>query len=49
MRATKISLDNAKSNNLFYFVANVLIYRESDRRCLILKRSEEEKVHPGKY
>lgn len=49
MKADKISLDNAKSNNLFYFIANVIIYRESDGRCLILKRSENEKVHPGKY
>lgn len=49
MPATKISLDNAKQNKLFYFVANVVIYRESDGRCLILKRSESEKVHPGKY
>ena len=49
MPATKISLDNAKQNKLFYFVANVVIYREGDGRCLILKRSESEKVHPGKY
>jgi ADP-ribose pyrophosphatase YjhB (NUDIX family) len=34
---------------LFYFVANVVVYRDSDSRCLILKRSEREKVHPGKY
>lgn len=47
--AKKISLDNAKKDKLFYFVANVVIYRESDKRCLILKRSEKEKVHPGKY
>lgn len=49
MPAAKISLDNAKQNKLFYFVANVVVYRESDGRCLILKRSETEKVHPGKY
>lgn len=49
MPANKISLKNAKENKLFYFVANVVIYRESDGRCLILKRSEKEKVHPGKY
>ena len=30
-------------------MANVVVYRESDGRCLILKRSENEKVHPGKY
>jgi 8-oxo-dGTP pyrophosphatase MutT (NUDIX family) len=49
MPAKKISTDNAKKNKLFYFVANVVIYRESDGRCLILKRSEKEKVHPGRY
>ena len=49
MPAEKISLDNAKKDKLFYFVANVVVYRESDKRCLILKRDEREKVHPGKY
>lgn len=49
MKAEKISLKNAKENKLFYFVANVVVYRESDGRCLILKRSKNEKVHPGKY
>jgi 8-oxo-dGTP pyrophosphatase MutT (NUDIX family) len=49
MAADKISLDKAKHDKLFYFVANVVIYRESDGRCLILKRHEREKVHPGKY
>jgi 8-oxo-dGTP pyrophosphatase MutT (NUDIX family) len=49
MPADKIHLDNAKQNKLFYFVANVVIYRESDKRCLILKRAETEKAHPGKY
>ena len=47
--ASKISLDTAKSDKLFYFVANVVVYRESDARCLILKRDPREKVHPGKY
>ena len=49
MPANKISLQNAKKDKLFYFVANVVIYRENDGKCLILKRSEREKVHPGKY
>lgn len=49
MPAEKISLQNAKEDKLFYFVANVVPYRESDGRCLILKRSMREKVHPGKY
>jgi len=26
-----------------------VVYREADGRCLILKRSSQEKVHPGKY
>ncbi|MFA5987353.1 MAG: NUDIX hydrolase [Candidatus Paceibacterota bacterium] len=47
--AKKISLENAKQNKLFYFVANVVIYRESDSRCLILQRSAREKVHPLKW
>src|SRR3989338_5271391 len=49
MPADKISLQNAKEDKLFYFVANVVVYREEDARCLILKRSAREKVHPGKY
>lgn len=49
MTATKISLQNAKEDKLFYFVANVVVYRESDKRCLILKRSDREKIHPNKY
>lgn len=49
MPAEKISIDNAKHDKLFYFVANVVVYRESDKRCLILKRDNREKVHPGKY
>ena len=49
MPAGKISLEHAKQDKLFYFVANAMIYRQSDGRCLILKRSEREKVHPGKY
>ena len=47
--ATAISLENAKKDKLFYFVANVVVYRPSDGRCLILKRHEREKVHPGKW
>jgi len=49
MPAEKITLKNAKKNKLFYFVANVVIYRDSDRRCLILRRNTNEKVHPGKF
>ena len=47
--AKKISIDNAKKNKLFYFVANTHVFRESDGRCLILKRSEKETAHPGLY
>lgn len=49
MPADKICLDCAKHDKLFYFVANVVVFRESDSRCLILKRHGREKVHPGKY
>jgi 8-oxo-dGTP pyrophosphatase MutT (NUDIX family) len=47
--AKKISLDNAKTDKLFYFVANVVVYRPSDKTCLILKRHHLEKAHPGKF
>ena len=49
MKAQKISIDFAKKDKLFYFVANVVVYRESDKCCLILKRDPREKVHPSKY
>lgn len=49
MPAEKISLDNAKKDKLFYFVANVVVFRYFDKRCLILKRDKREKVHPEKY
>ncbi|MEK7507586.1 MAG: NUDIX domain-containing protein [Patescibacteria group bacterium] len=49
MPAKKISIERAKQDKLFYFVANVVVYRPSDGRCLILKRSEKEKVHPGRW
>ncbi len=49
MPATNISTAHAKQDKLFYFVANVVVVREEDGRCLILKRSEKEKVHPGKW
>ncbi len=49
MPAEKISLDSAKKDKLFYFVANVVVFRANDKRCLILKRHEREKVHPNKY
>jgi len=49
MPSDKISIDNAKKDKLFYFVANAVVFRDSDKKCLILKRHEREKVHPGKY
>lgn len=49
MIAKQISLENAKKDKLFYFVANVVVYRSKDSRCLILKRAPREIVHPGKY
>ncbi|MBI5906507.1 hypothetical protein HY857_00440 [Candidatus Saccharibacteria bacterium] len=49
MSAEKISIDQAKPDKLFYVVANAVVYRPEDGRCLILKRDEREKVHPGKW
>lgn len=49
MPAEKISVEHAKQDKLFYVVATVIVYRESDGRCMILKRHEREKVHPGKW
>ena len=49
MPAESISIDQAMRNKLFYFVTNVVVYRESDGRCLILKRDRREKVHPERY
>ncbi len=49
MPAEKISIQEAKEDKLFYVVANVVVYRESDQRCLVLKRDSREKVHPNKY
>lgn len=49
MPATKISLDEAKPNKLFYVVATAIIVRRLDKRCLILQRDPREKVHAGLY
>lgn len=49
MLAKAISLENAKFDKLFYFVANVVVVRPEDRRALILKRHELEVAHPGKW
>lgn len=45
----KISIKNAKKDKLFYFVATSTVYDKKTGRCLILKRSKKEKVHPGKW
>lgn len=49
MPADKISIESAKADKLFYFVCTVIPYRAEDGRCLILKRADREKVHPGKW
>ena len=49
MPANKISLEPADDGKLFYFVANVVVFRDSDGRCLVMKRDATEKVHPGKW
>ena len=43
----KISLKDAKKDKLFYFVVTGVIFRPSDGRCLILKRSKKEVAHPS--
>lgn len=45
MDVPPISLDKAKPEKLFYFVATGVIYR--DGKCLILQRSKKETAHPG--
>lgn len=47
--AKQLSLDKAKKNKLFYFVANVVVYDEEKKKCLVLKRAKTEKVHPNKW
>jgi len=47
--AKKIGLNKANEKNLFYFVANVVVWRKSDGRCLILNCHRSERVHPLKY
>src|SRR5689334_20204855 len=43
----EISIDKAKSNKLFYFVAIAVIYHPKTKKCLILQRSSKEITHPG--
>ena len=49
MSDTSISVDQAKKDKLFYVVANMAIVDVENAKVLILKRSEVEKVHPGKW
>lgn len=44
-----ISASQAKQDKLFYIVANIIIIDRVKQACLLLKRSEKEKVHPGKW
>lgn len=47
MKQFNISLDQAKTNKLFYIVTNGIIYHSKTKKCLILQRSFKEKAHPG--
>jgi 8-oxo-dGTP pyrophosphatase MutT (NUDIX family) len=46
-KVVDVSIEKAKKDKLFYFVVTGVIYRPSDSRCLILKRSGREVAHPG--
>jgi len=46
---TTISTSEAKQDKLFYIVANVIIINPDNATCLLLKRSDTEKVYPGKW
>lgn len=49
MKQVHISNAHAKPGKLFYVVANVIIIDPVNLTCLLLKRGEKEKVHPGKW
>ncbi len=49
MTAKEINLDNAKQDRLFYFVTTIVVYRDNDQKCLILKRDESDDVYPSKW
>ena len=44
-----INLSHAQEDKLFYFVTTIIVYRESDQKCLILKRDKLDEVYPGKW
>jgi len=43
------SINNIKHNKAFYVVAVCFVVDVEKNKCLLLKRSENEKVHPGKW
>ncbi|PIT91270.1 hypothetical protein COU17_01425 [Candidatus Kaiserbacteria bacterium CG10_big_fil_rev_8_21_14_0_10_49_17] len=47
--ARQINLAHAEADKLFYFVTTIVVYRESDQKCLILKRAGDDAVLPGKW
>jgi len=49
MSKHRISLSHAEEDKLFYFVTTIVVFRESDGRCLILKRSDGDTVYPDKW
>lgn len=49
MPAKAIAVANASPQKLFYVVANVIMYRASDKRYLLLKRNADAKTHPNKW
>lgn len=49
MSNSGISVTEAKTDKLFYVVANIIIVNSVEATCLLLKRSKTEKVHPGKW
>ncbi|MDB5170843.1 MAG: hypothetical protein JWO35_537 [Candidatus Saccharibacteria bacterium] len=49
MSNLEISSTEAKQDKLFYVVANIIIVNSVDQTCLLLKRSETEKVLGGKW
>lgn len=49
MPTFEITTAEAKQDKLFYVVANVIIVDPTQKACLLLKRSEQEKVHGGKW
>ena len=49
MSDAQISVAEAKDDKLFYVVASIIIINPTDKTCLLLKRSGNEKVHPAKW